>query len=272
MSGENRGLVNFRDLGGLKTEDGFEVKKRLLLRSDSLSFATDKNLKRLEKDYRLKMVVDLRTTQEAERHPDRLPEGAKYLSNPVVPQLQDFFPKSINENSGAGYFEKLAIAIEDGYVDIDKLLEDSYRQYLVNDFSLNAYRVLFLKALQFGSQGAILFHCSAGKDRTGVGAALLLSVLGVEKDQIVADYLKTNVNVSALQELALSQARQYKKDLEPRTVQQIKDFLGVRQEWIDSVLDYLDQQYDSPTAFAKEALGLSYEQIATLKHLFLEKA
>ncbi len=272
MSSDNRGLVNFRDLGGLTTGDGFEVKKHLLLRSDSLSFATDKNLKKLEKDYHLRIVVDLRTTQEAERHPDRLPKGAKYLSNPVVLQLQDFFPKSINENNGAGYFEKLAIAIEDGYVDIDKLLEDSYRQYLVTDFSLNAYRVLFLKALQFGDQGAILFHCSAGKDRTGVGAALLLSVLGVNRDQIVDDYLKTNANVSSLQELALTQARNYKKDLAPRTVQQIKDFLGVREEWIESVLNYIDKEFVTPTNFARKALGLSYDEIAKLKDLFLDKA
>ena len=101
---------------------------------------------------------------------------------------------------------------------------------------------------------------------------MLLSVLGVTKDQIVADYLKTNVNVASLQELALTQARQYKKDLAPRTVQQIKDFLGVREEWIESVLNYLNQEFVTPTNFAKEALGLSYDEIAELKELFLEKA
>ena len=170
------GCSNLRDLGGYRTADGRRVRMGLVFRSASLANLTDADLARFG-TLGIRTVCDLRGVRESERAPSRLP-GA---------DAPDVVPLPIEPRVGASLRDLLrreAATGEDTYA----LLQAAYSAYA--DEHLPRYRTLF--ALLLEGRLPLLFHCSAGKDRTGFGAALLLTTLGVPRDTVMADYLATN--------------------------------------------------------------------------------
>ena len=189
--------------------------------------------------------------------------------DPVVPALVDFFPTRVKDGE-TNYFAALAQAIETGHVDVDELLSGSYAGYVSDPFSIAAYTRLFRLVLA-NEKGAVLFHCSAGKDRTGTGTALLLAVLGVRPDLIYADYLQTNANVVAQQAKALRSAAKYGR-LSERTKRQIEDFLGVRPEWLDRAFKLIQARFGGIDRYATDVLRLDDSEIAKLRAMYLAPA
>lgn len=155
---------NVRDLGGYANQKGEKLREKRFLRADALSRLTDADWKKL-KEYGVVCVVDLRSPKELETAPGIPPEnsGIEYHSVPLFDHIQS--------NDGT---QKIPGSLHELYVD---LLENSREQIS---------RVLrcFLRY----QEGCCLFHCTAGKDRTGVIAMLLLGLAGVDRDTIAADY------------------------------------------------------------------------------------
>lgn len=154
---------NVRHMGGYKTRDG-RTTTDTVIRSAGLHRLTDAGLRSLA-DSRVSTVVDLRSTLERERDitPNPATVGIKHVFAPVFEQDQSPVGQSHDEFPG--------------YAVVYQRMLESGR---------NAYRTLF--EVVADSEGAVLFHCAAGKDRTGVGAALLLGLAGVDHATIVEDY------------------------------------------------------------------------------------
>mgnify|MGYP006155702835 FL=1 len=165
------GAVNFRDQGGYSTADGRTVKWRRLFRSDSPSTLTDSDVQTITGTLGLTTVVDLRSTNNVLEDGRGLLalSGIAYHNYPFL-ERRGIEPPTSGENT-------------------EGRLSAIYQWILFNSGTLMAQA--FNTLAQDVNQPA-LFHCSAGKDRTGVLGATILSVLGVSRGDIVADFLLTN--------------------------------------------------------------------------------
>ena len=169
-------IHNIRDLGGAKTADGRAIRPGCLIRSAHLGGASAEDVEVLRREHRLHTVIDLRTVKEREEQPD-FTEGLDYQPLPVIEDLR----------AGITHEKK---AEEELFPDMAYL----YREMMNREGSRAGFRrVLTAIFTHDYDQGAVLWHCTEGKDRCGMTTALVLQALGVDRETIRADYLATNV-------------------------------------------------------------------------------
>ena len=170
------GCVNFRDLGGYRNSQGQTVRWRSLFRSDALQDMTPSDAVYAMEELGIRLVVDLRNPDEAERDGrGPLPElGVSYTHHPLL--LERGFPPF----TGGDVVERLS----------------STYQWLIHNSGPRVADAV--NAIADANGSAVVFHCSAGKDRTGLLAAMILEVLGVDAETIRADYLLTNEAVEGI--------------------------------------------------------------------------
>lgn len=169
------GGYNFRDLGGFKTKEGKYTKWGKLFRSDDLNHLTENDLNYLA-SIPMNTIVDFRSGQEIEKAPDKNPESLK---------------------------KNISLSIEPGnistYEQLFSLSEKEMEQFMMNlnvslvtdSTIINKYKEFFA-LLQSDNDIPLMFHCSAGKDRTGMATTLILYALGVDEKTIIDDYLASN--------------------------------------------------------------------------------
>lgn len=179
------GAYNFRDIGGKSTTDGRRVRTGSLFRADELSGLSVADLERLER-LRITTVVDFRGVAEKEgagllpAAPNRLPERvARAVELPI--EAGAIFSADILQGVMAGSVTEAELA---------NLMMETYRQLVSQDDYLTQLRAFF--ALLQHNDAPLVYHCSAGKDRTGVVTMLILSALGVARNAIVEDYMLSN--------------------------------------------------------------------------------
>ncbi len=171
------GIENVRELGGLERADGAAVRQGVLFRTGKLSEATDGDIERL-KDIGLCAVMDFRDIGESRRSPDREVPGAVYYHLPALPDLGKLFTKSPRDES---YTPQ----------EVHNEFHSLYRYLALSPESHEAYARFF--EILLASEGRpVLWHCTQGKDRTGVAAMLLLTALGFERETILREYMLTN--------------------------------------------------------------------------------
>lgn len=170
-----KGSFNFRDLGGIRTTDGKYVKWGRIFRSDDLHHLTNEDIFYLE-SILLVSVVDFRSPEEVKRSPDKLPRTVKA-----------YYEYSITPGNLLAAMNLAELKEEQ----MDTAMMHMYESLVVDTTSVNRYKDLFA-LLQSDGDVPLLFHCSAGKDRTGVAAALVLFALGVDENTIIDDYLLSN--------------------------------------------------------------------------------
>jgi protein tyrosine/serine phosphatase len=172
------GLVNARDLGGLRTRDGRIVRTRQVIRSDNPKGLTDKGQEDLSQVVAPALIVDLRMVLEVAREGYTIGhDPARVVNLPMLPQSG-----VTQEQIDAGA--------------ADNLVEDYLRQIDVNAGSI----VEALRLIADPGNRPVVVHCTAGKDRTGIVVAMLLDILGVDHEVIVADYHVTSANMGPILE------------------------------------------------------------------------
>jgi protein-tyrosine phosphatase len=213
------GCVNFRDLGGWRTSDGRRIRSGRLYRSDALQRLTDADVARLRDELNLRTLVDLRSSHEVAR------EGCGPLAAPPVEYHHLPFFDGPERDPGRGGFKNLA----DIYLAMMRFAREPIARALT---ALAA------------SPGAAVFHCAAGKDRTGVLSAVVLGVAGVGEEDIVEDYAYTRHALPRiLERLRASESYAYvftelppdTLHAEPATMEAL--LAAVRREW-GSLRDY----------------------------------
>ncbi|GAB2024273.1 tyrosine/lipid phosphatase LipA [Lactovum odontotermitis] len=240
--------INLRDLGGLKTSDGKTVQSRRLLRAAELSSLNESEQSILTDQYKLKVVVDFRTHREMKKHPDPQIIGVTEVKAPVM-----------DDDSSATSVEEFAAAQSEDY------LIAAYKGFVTDDFSRKAYTEFF-KVLLNNQEGATLWHCAVGKDRTGFGAALILSALGVPETTIMEDYLLTNVyrqkeNQSMFQRIA--------ETGDEKQLDVMKALMEAREVYLDTAFSQIGQDFGSVDGYLKEGLSLTKDDLVQLKHMYL---
>ncbi len=237
------GASNVRDLGGYRAGDGRQVRFGMVFRSASLARLTSADQQRLA-TLGLRSICDFRGRRERARAPSRLKvlRGVSVHSLPIEPRV------------GASLGDIVATGRATGE-DVLAVLRSAYLAY-VGDHAAS-YRGLFQLLLQPGL-APLLFHCSAGKDRTGFGAALILAALGVSWDQIVADYLATNRLWEADSELA--------RGLPPEIAEPL---LRVHPELLSAAFDEIRGRFGSLEHYFATMLGLDRAARARLQDRLL---
>ena len=238
-----QGAANFRDIGGYETKDGRHVKWGEIYRSADISKLTDADLEVL-KEKKITYDVDLRGHQEQAQAPDKLNPGMDYILLPAGSDNLNNWMKGIANVKGKGG---------------DSLMVVFYS----NTDSLAArYKPFFSKLLGLPTDQSLVFHCTAGKDRTGIGAALLLYSLGVPYNTIMKDYLATNYYRTAENQRSINGMH---IDKEVAT-----DMLQAKKEYLDATFTAIKKQYGSVDNYLRTQIGLDDNKISILKSKFLE--
>ena len=248
------GAANFRDLGGYATEDGRRVRWGLFYRSDELSELSDADLEKL-RGLGVRLVCDFRGEAERREAPDRLPASPA----PEVAELEiwdaSFDSRAIRESLRSGELD----------VDLRQMLIEGNRLFATR--YADRYRAMF-ERLGDAANLPALVHCTAGKDRTGLAAALILRALGVPIETVYEDFLLTNHYTAAKIERTLWLVRLFSLfRLDPERVRPV---LGVERAYLDAAFAAIDERHGSFDAFRREALGLDDARLAAFRALALE--
>jgi protein-tyrosine phosphatase len=245
------GSHNFRDVGGYRTADSRTVRWNTLYRSGSLGSLKPEGMTRLQR-LNVRAIIDLRMT--AERRADR----SNWLSMAGMGYWTRDYQLGGDQASLAQLFS-----------DPSKLTADSVRAMMTQGYRTmpkelaSQYRELFTRLIAPG-KGAVVVNCTAGKDRTGIGAALVLTALGVPYETVREDYLLSNsgLDMNSVQD-AISPML---ASLPPEVV---KPLLGVEGAYLDATFAQLKTDYGSVEAYLEMELGVGPAEIKALKRRML---
>lgn len=244
------GSHNTRELGGYKTTDGKTIKWGKLFRSDKLSDISKTDQAYLQ-NLGIKKIVDFRSEQEKAEDPNIIPTGISYVEMPI---------------SVDGAMRSKIEAVLKGETDreVQSFLIDANKEFVTN--YADVYEN-FLRGL-IDEDAPTLFHCTAGKDRAGFAAAITLIALGVSKEDVINDYMKTNAFTQERIEEILGQIELmslYQSDVEI-----LRPLLGVEQIYIETAFRTAEKKYGSLENFIRDGLNISDEDIQKLRNKFLE--
>ncbi|MBP7353227.1 MAG: tyrosine-protein phosphatase [Comamonas sp.] len=240
-----QGTTNFRDLGGYTGADGRTVRWRHLFRSDHLAGLSQADLQALQ-ELNVGRAVDFRGVEE------RVAQGYDW---PFLTQHALAIEPTVVQRAFA--------MIHQGHrltpADTVGLMQDTYRGFVID----NAERFATLFRMLLESDRPLVFHCTAGKDRTGWAAALILLALGVSREVVHDDYLLTNQLYRRPPELAARAAQ--------TVPQEILDVLWrVQMPFLDSAFALAEERYGTMDRYLAEALGVGTAERAQLARMYLE--
>jgi len=248
------GAQNFRDLGGYASADGRHVRWGRLYRSDDISKLSDRDLDYLSR-LGLRLVCDFRSQAERDEAPDRLPSPAPQTALLSISDTA-VDPAELRAHILSGDL---------GELDFARLLVEGNRSF-ARDFT-KQYREMFDRIGAADALPAVL-HCTAGKDRTGFGAALVLLTLGVPEQTVFDDYLLSNATTAAHTERVLWFIRL--RSFGRADVGRIRPLLEARREYLEAGLDELRRDFGDVDRYLREALGVDDERRAALRTALLE--
>lgn len=265
---EIEGVINFRDLGGYQTSDGKSVAWQKVYRSAQLDRMPAAGVQSLA-SLGIKTVVDLRFSQESDKYP---------TMREAVPQAEMLSWHQEFQKDGPDRASSMQMSWKDSLESLDpglvrEAMRVNYPQKLYSHRAI--YRKMLLRLA--AGQTPLVFHCAAGKDRTGVAAALILSLLGVPQTKIVEDYLLTQHEVANLLDSWLTAGAADNADYEdfqqrmlqlPRDV--IQPVFDADPAYIETLLDYVAQTYGSFESYALQILELDPSDIQRLQTSLLE--
>lgn len=195
MSSILDGTHNTRDLGNLPLTDGGTTRPGVLFRSDSLDKLTAHDVGKLD-ELRVGSAIDLRTDSERHRSPDAIPADSpiRLLTLPMLGGAMDELAAQFMPSGG----QPAVLSAEqvNTILSLIPSLEDLYLGILSSSAQSFATIARTIVEQDSTDRPGVIFHCTAGKDRTGLAAALLLSLAGVEREAIVADYTQTAANLA----------------------------------------------------------------------------
>jgi protein-tyrosine phosphatase len=247
------GTPNFRDLGGYEADDGRRLKWGKLYRSSKLSALTDVDVRYVHR-LGLTLICDFRQVVEQELEPTRLiGENSPMLASlPVMPGSSHSFIENLHNG---------IIAVDDAA----GFMEEINRDFVINQ--MPQYAEMFQLLLAGDQQ--LLIHCASGKDRTGVGAALILDVLGVTEETIVNDYLLTNKYLPINKEVERL-SREFTDHTGSAVSEAVlRPMLELRPEYIRACFDEIRKRYESREHFYESALRIDNSKVKKLKDRYL---
>lgn len=241
---------NFRDIGGYPTQDGRQVATGLVFRSGTMSELNDRDHALLDA-IGLQVICDLRSNNERQRRPSRFREAATF----------EIWSRDYQMSTG----DLLEVMREPGATpqDLRERMIAAYRTLAYEQAP--SYRELFLRIAN-GSL-PLVFHCAAGKDRTGIAAALLLDLLGVSRDLVSADYALTDQSFSRGCELvAKDPIGDRFAGVDPKVWEPL---MRADPAYLGSMFDTVEARHGSGAGFLRDELGLDETIVTAIRERLL---
>ncbi|MDO5111782.1 MAG: tyrosine-protein phosphatase [Clostridia bacterium] len=249
---------NLRDLGGLPASNGLRVRPGRLLRAGALWQMTAQECAALRS---ILAVFDLRSENERQYHPDPPLPGARYI------------PISVTESGRREYVQSkrtMEDKVQDilaGYARHEPIaslrMTDVYRRMILSPEMKRCLQTI-LRILANEPQGAVLFHCAAGKDRTGVVAAVLLRLLGVSDEIIFQDYLYTNKALS--HELERAERLALAASHDPAAAFYAKGFFAACPCWLFAALSTMDSRFGSAEGYILHCTDITPDELTRFRN------
>lgn len=236
------GTRNFRDLGGISTQSGV-TRRGIVFRSERLSDFSDADCQRLS-ELGVKTIIDMRSEEERERAPNRLaPDGlARQIHRPFLPRHTLAMFEAINSGE---YAESDAIAAMLRQYDALALEHVADYRQVIDDLLAPA-------------AAPVVFHCTSGKDRTGMVAAILLLALGAERSAIVEDYVITEGRIPSVDYL--------NEAADPAAIEAV---MAAKADYIEAAIAAMERSFGSVDQYLKRGIGIDADKLARLRQLML---
>ena len=242
-------IHNLRDLGGYRTQDGKSIKWRQLFRAGLLSKFDSSEIPKM-KALKLQSICDFRTIAEQTNEPDHWHDL----------ETLNRFPLPIGE----GRVDKL------GWINLESLgtgknhyLYKANRSYVLREAHRNK---AFFEILLNEDNYPLLYHCTAGKDRTGFATFLLLSALGIDRETIIEDYLLTNRYMDEFAQRHLDRLSQNNEI----DTDKIESIFYAKESYLEGALDAIETDYQTVENYLATALNIGEPEIKQLKRILLE--
>ena len=254
------GTFNFRDIGGYVTEEGKKVVYGKLFRSDALSGLTDRDVKQLQA-MGIKTIIDYRGEKERVGNENvEVPETTTYYLDPVA-DIAALASAEFKDQINLHDFSQLT-----GELAKD-LMVNQNKAFVKDERAIAAFREMLKLVLNEGNT-PLVQHCRGGKDRTGYGVALILLLLGVSREDVMADYMLTNHYKKEKNETSLAEILEKTKNDD--LVAGLRHLKEANEEFLATALDLIESEYGDVVTYAKVVLGLATDDIQQLKTMYLE--
>ena len=253
-----QGAVNARDLGGYRAADGRTVRFGVALRGDALHRASEEDLAVLA-GLGLRHVIDLRGLNEVtENGADRLPAGAELEAQPVYATDHDIY-SALRDTLAAQDGDAQRALLGDGGA--ERMMVSMYG-WFVTDPAIRGRFAATVKALTRAERLPLFFHCTAGKDRTGWTAAIVLTALGVDRETVYEDYLLTNERTDGLIARILDHLGTQGVMREPELMRPV---MRADRAYLDAAFAAVAAGWPSFDAFLHDGLGLTEADLEALR-------
>ena len=251
------GFINFRDLGGYKTQDGKSIKFNKIYRSGNLAKFSLKNYNYLKK-IGIKAICDLRSIKEQKIAPTRLPKNSSIRIIHIPINTLEYYKSNHFKKAFALFIGKMKT------IDIMETFRKTYQGFVVD---CKSELLTIFNLLLFPENSPLIIHCTAGKDRTGFVCALLLHAMGISKQDIYADYQKTDIYLKKFKEKTLKKSRFFR----PFGVSEDKLslFFETKKEFLDTAYNAMIQSYGSVDNYIHKAIGVTPYHLKKLREKFL---
>jgi protein-tyrosine phosphatase len=241
-AGIMEGAPNFRELGGYRSENGKQTVWNKIFRTQALALLSDRDVEKI-REMGIKTVIDFRDDDEVKKAPSRLPEGVNTIRLPIA----------VGNNTSDSVMRTMQSSLFDSIQGV-RFMEEANRRF-VTEFSTQ-YKAFFDILLQEKNY-PVAFHCTAGKDRTGFAAAMLLSALDIDWDTVMDDYLLSNKYLQP--QLPVSQ-----------TSPALRLIWSVRPSYLNAAKDEIMQRYGSIDNYLQKELQVGKAEKEKLKRYLLE--
>lgn len=247
-------IGNFRDLGGVETCDGRKVKKGIFFRASNLYNLGEEDINFI-KSLNIKCIFDYRTDEEAEKYPTTRIEGIKYIRVPAF-NMPIFMQKSEDTQMQTQIIEKISN---------NEMYDMMLKLYSSLPVCNASYKKL-VELIQDPNQLGFLSQCTSGKDRTGVGTAIIYMILGVDRETIMKDYLESN-NYAKIQ---IEDMKNKFPDLKGVPYEYINNMMGVNANYLLRVYNIIDSKYKSVEEYLYEEFELTSDKLYNIRSYCLE--
>lgn len=260
------GIINARELGGFKTRDGRTIKSGKLLRGGALNKATEDDMDRLRYIYGVSHVFDFRTAREVAHAPDQMIACCRYFQLSTIDPNTEKVGENVLPYTAYADLENFLLANASDPM-VQRVASKLYTEMAFNEFTQLQY-ASFLQIVAHQAEGAVYWHCSQGKDRTGMGAAFLLCALGADRETIMEDYLISAEYYKPIVDRLSAQI--VAKGGGDAELEVIKTFVGVSEKYFGQMLDLIDMKWGSLENYLEDALLISPEDTDALRARLLE--
>lgn len=239
---EIKKVNNFRYLGGIKNTDGKILRDSLIYRSANLHQLRRSSYKQFEQ-LKIFKIIDLRTKQEADKEPDHLPKNISY----------SIFPAFEDKNDEMKNAKKLALTGKINANDANERMLRFYKDYV----SENPHVIKKIITEILNTDQPVLYHCTAGKDRTGIITALILKILKFDNKLIFDEYLESNNLRKKVIDKRLNLANMLHFIYPKLDLGVIEKTSWIDRQYLQAAFDEIDTQYGSLDHYIHQVLGIS---------------